>query len=176
MEALKYPIGKFEKPEFFTPEILQSYILRIEQLPVRLRSEVIHLSGEQLDTSYRPEGWNIRQVVHHLADSHMNAFIRFKLALTEEKPAIKPYMESRFAELEDTKMMQVTFSIEILHGLHARWVKLLRFMSDKEFKRSYIHPEYNKEYSLSEATGIYAWHGEHHLAHITKLKDARGWK
>jgi hypothetical protein len=176
LEKLKYPIGKFEKPAQITSEVLKSCIARIERFPALLKPEVIHLSGEQLDTVYRPGGWNIRQVVHHCADSHMSAFNRFKLALTEDNPTIKPYKEGLFAELADSRLGRIIPSLEILEGLHNRWTSLLNSMSEKDFERTYHHPEYNRTYTLAEATGVYAWHGEHHLAHITALKESRGWK
>jgi hypothetical protein len=176
LEKLKYPIGKFEKPDQLSSEILKSCIDRIEKFPSLLKPEVINLSGEQLDTVYRPGGWSIRQVVHHCADSHMSACNRFKLALTEDNPIIKPYREGLFAELADSKLARIHPSLEILEGLHSRWASLLRSLSEKDFERTYYHPEYNRTYTLGEATGLYAWHGEHHLAHITALKENRGWK
>jgi uncharacterized damage-inducible protein DinB len=176
VEELKYPIGKFVKPDFYTPEILNQYILDIELFPSRLRSEVEQLTDEQLDTPYRPDGWTIRQVVHHCADSHMNSFTRFKLALTEEKPTIKPYFEDRWAELADSKNMPIEPALNILDGLHQRWVVLLKSLTKEDLERRFVHPEHGKELKLDGTLGLYAWHGHHHLAHITNLKKSKQWK
>ena len=148
----------------------------IENFPEKIKSETENLSDEQLDTPYRPEGWTIRQVVHHCADSHMNAFIRLKLALSENTPTIKPYAEALWAELPDTKNLPLHSSFLILEGVHFRWTTALKNMSEKEFERSFIHPEKGKELTLHESTGMYAWHCNHHLAHITELKKRKGWK
>jgi len=176
MEELSYPIGKYKKPEIFTREILAKAISAIENFPNKIKAETENLSGEQLDTPYRPGGWTIRQVVHHCADSHMNAFIRLKLALTENTPTIKPYAEALWAELPDGKTLSLHSSLLILEGLHERWCIVLNNMSEKEFEHSFIHPEKGKELSLYESTGMYAWHCNHHLAHITALKKTKGWK
>ncbi|MBC7390699.1 MAG: putative metal-dependent hydrolase, partial [Opitutaceae bacterium] len=138
-------------------------------------AEVIYLTDSQLDTSYRPEGWTIRQVVNHCADSHMNSLVRFKLALTEDKPIIKPYYEERWAELSDSKSMPVIPAIQMLHGIHSRWTILLKSLSDNDIKKTFIHPEHGKEFSIEENIGVYAWHCNHHLAHITTLKKSKGW-
>ena len=175
MEELKYPIGHYQKPAAFTKEILQSAISVIEQFPKKIKQEIEHLTDEQLDTPYRPGGWTIRQVVHHCADSHMNGFIRLKLALTESTPTIKPYAEALWAELHDTKKLPVSSSLLILEGVHFRWAIALKNMQEKEFNRDYIHPEKGREISLHESTGMYAWHCNHHLAHITNLKKTKGW-
>ena len=176
MDNLKYPIGKFQKPETLTKEILDHFINDIESFPERLKTEVEHLSDEQLDTPYRPEGWTIRQVVNHCADSHMNSLTRFKLALTEENPTIKPYYEERWAELADSKNMPIASALKMLEGLHERWIVLLRSLTEKELNRKFIHPEHGKEFRLDENIGVYAWHCNHHLAHITTLKKNKGWK
>lgn len=136
----------------------------------------ILLSDAQLDTPYRPEGWTIRQVVHHCADSHMNAIIRLKLALTEEKPVIKPYFEDRWAELVDGKSLPIEPSLKILEGVHKRWVLLLENLTASQFQRTFVHPELGTEFSLAVATANYAWHCEHHLAHITNVQTRNGWK
>jgi len=128
-----------------------------------------------MDTPYREGGWTLRQVVHHCADSHMNAFCRFKLAMTEEKPVIKPYEEARWAALADSKNLPVDASLAILKGLHERWTVLMKSLREAERHRTFIHPEHGREISLQETIGLYAWHGEHHLAHITSLKKARNW-
>ena len=169
LEQLKYPIGKFEKPETMTKELLSQWIAEIGAFPAQLKAEVTHLDAEQLDSPYRPEGWTIRQVVHHCADSHMNSFIRFKLALTEERPIIKPYREESWAELADGKM-PISPSLVLLDGLHSRWTALLRSLSEEELHRTYIHPEQGQPIPLDVTIGLYAWHGKHHLAHITEAK------
>ncbi|MEO6305324.1 MAG: YfiT family bacillithiol transferase [Bacteroidia bacterium] len=176
MEELKYPIGHYQKPEAFTKEILNEAISIIENFPKKLKQETEHLTDEQLDTPYRPDGWTIRQVVHHCADSHMNAMIRVKLALTEDTPTIKPYAEALWAELPDTKNLPIHFSLSILEGVHFRWATTLKNMKEKEFDRCFIHPEKGRELSLHESTGMYAWHCKHHLAHITSLKKRKDWK
>ena len=175
LEKLKFPIGVFVKPEVISAENLEHWISDIETFPSRLRSVIANLYSPQLDTVYRPGGWTIRQVVHHCADSHMNSLQRFKLALTEEKPTIKPYWEDLWAELEDSKTMSVEPSLLLLEGLHARWALLLRSLKAEDFERTFIHPEHGKEFRLDENIGVYAWHCNHHLAHITTLKKQKGW-
>lgn len=175
LELLRFPIGHYTKPDLITTEHLERYIADIKSFPERLRKEVEHLSDEQLDTVYREGGWTIRQVVHHCADSHMNSYIRFKLALTEDKPYVKPYHEARWAELRDGKLLAITPSLQLLNALHQRWVVLLNSMTTKEFQRMFIHPEHGKEFALDEMAGYYAWHCNHHLAHITELKARRNW-
>ncbi len=176
LEALKYPIGKYTKPESLTEEVLQDNINDIQSFPTRLREAVSNLNDAQLDTPYRPDGWTIRQVVHHCADSHMNSLIRFKLALTEDSPTIKPYYEERWAELADSKTMPIASGLTLLEGLHQRWIVLLNSLSEAEFKRTFIHPEHGKSFRLDENVGVYAWHCNHHLAHITSLKTRMQWK
>ncbi|MBA3680819.1 MAG: putative metal-dependent hydrolase [Bacteroidetes bacterium] len=176
MEELKYPVGHYQKPKTFTKEVLTEALSVIEQFPKKIKKEVESLSDEQLDTPYRPDGWTIRQVVHHCADSHMNAFIRIKLALTENTPTIKPYAEALWAELSDTKKLPIQSSLSIIEGVHFRWTTLLKNMNASDFDRGFIHPEKGKELSLHESTGMYAWHCNHHLAHITALKKRKGWQ
>lgn len=176
MEELKYPVGQYKKPNTFTKEILSAAISVIEDFPKKIKQETENLSDEQLDTPYRPEGWTVRQVVHHCADSHMNAFIRLKLALSEDTPTIKPYTEGLWAEMDDTKHFPIYSSFQIIEGVHARWATLLKNMSDIDYNRSFIHPEKGRELSLNESTDMYAWHCNHHLAHITALKNRKGWK
>lgn len=170
IDKLKYPIGKFQKPEGINEQQVKSWIKIIEEFPEKLNDEVKNLSDEQLEKRYRPNGWTIRQVVHHCADSHMNSFIRFKLALTEEKPTIKPYAEELWAELPDAKDLPVDSSLRILAGLHERWVYLLVNLTDQELEKLFLHPETDLLISLKTNLGIYAWHCEHHLAHV---KNAR---
>ena len=176
LEQYKYPIGKFIKPEIITREILHSWIEDIETLPERLKKEVENLSERQLDTPYRQDGWTLRQVIHHLADAHLNAFIRVKLALTEENPVVKPYFEERWAELPDSQNFPVRPSLKIIKGIHQRWSFLLKTLSEQDFQKVFIHPENNREFKLEEILGIYAWHGNHHLAHISTLKKQKGWE
>jgi hypothetical protein len=165
-EHLQYPIGQFSMPESIIKEIVSHWIDDIASFPERLRIAVSELSDEQLEHTYRPGGWTIRQVIHHCADSHMNSFIRFKLALTEDQPTIKPYYEDRWAELQDTKNMTVQSSLKILEGLHLRWTHLLRALTQTDYARTFYHPENKKTIRLDENIGIYAWHCNHHLAHI----------
>lgn len=176
VDNLKFPIGTFEKPAVITKQHINDYIDVIESFPKKLANEVIHLSDEQLNTNYRPEGWTIRQVVHHCADSHMNSFIRFKLSLTEESPVIKPYYEDRWADLADAKDLAIEPSLNLLKALHMRWVILLRSLQGDDLKRTFIHPQNGNTFSLDENIGLYAWHCNHHLAHITTLKKEKGWK
>jgi hypothetical protein len=176
LEKLKYPIGKYKKPDTLTTEILYNYITDIESFPERLRVEVENLTDEHLDTQYRPNGWTIRQVVNHCADSHMNGLARLKLALTEDKPTIKPYMETLWAELPDSKTIPIEPALHILDGLHKRWAVLLKSLSQDDLKRIYIHPEHGREFQLEESIGLYAWHCSHHLAHITELKKRMNWR
>lgn len=175
VDPLKYPVGKYQKPEVITREILTQWIDEIAAFPGALKSEVAPLTDEQIDTPYRPEGWTVRQLVHHCADSHLNSFIRFKWTLTEDRPTIKAYLQDGWAGLPDVTQASVESSFLLLEGLHARWVTLLRSLTDAELEKVFIHPESGKEVSLKENIGLYAWHGRHHLAHITALKRRRGW-
>jgi uncharacterized damage-inducible protein DinB len=172
-EDLRFPVGKFEKVEV-TAELCQQFINTIEELPEKLREAVENLSEEQLETQYRPDGWTVKQVVHHLADSHANSMIRFKLALTEDVPPIKPYMEDRWAELADGKHAPIEISLSLIDGLHARWALVLRAMSAEDFERKLFHPEHG-EVSLNYMLSLYDWHSRHHLAHITSLKERNNW-
>ncbi|MBI1225483.1 MAG: putative metal-dependent hydrolase [Bacteroidetes bacterium] len=170
MENLKYPIGKFSAPENVTQDMRQAWIEAIAALPQRLEKALEGISETQLDTPYRPGGWTVRQVVHHLADSHMNAYCRLHLALTEDAPIIKPYEEGEWAKLPDS-MLPVIHSLEILKGMHFRWVYLLQNMSEADFQRTYVHPAYGKIYSMDVMTALYAWHGEHHLGHVNLIMN-----
>jgi len=173
-ETLKYPIGSFIKPDHISEAQIQEWIQTIEDLPETLTSVVKSLSVEQLHWPYRPEGWNIKQVVHHLADSHMNSIIRFKLALTEDTPTIKPYHEDRWAKLADDNDDDLRNTLSLLKGLHAKLGILLRSLSKDDLKREFIHPEYGKRYSLEETIGVYAWHSKHHVAHIKQALKHQG--
>ncbi|MFT4534055.1 MAG: hypothetical protein ACJA1A_000218 [Saprospiraceae bacterium] len=166
IEKLRYPIGKFSPGEIKTDEI-EKWIEDITNLPVQLSKLIIKdVDEEALNYTYRPEGWNIRQLVHHLADSHMNAFIRFKLALTEENPTIKPYLEDKWATMNDVKKVPIESSLLILIGVHERLASVLGDMSVQEFSRKYTHPEHGKSLDLAYTAGMYSWHGRHHLEHI----------
>jgi hypothetical protein len=171
LELLKYPTGKFVRgTRAGTPERVTACVAIIDAFPQKLRAEVQGLSDAQLDIPYRPEGWTVRQLVHHIADSHGQIMHRFKLALTEEKPTIKPYKEALWAEHIDARTMPIEPSLQIIAGSHARWVVLMRGMSPSDFERAFFHPEQQREISLAEALELYVWHSGHHLAHITGLK------
>ena len=174
MPDLRYPIGKFTYQGPPTPEQRQELLQQIEQAPANLRAALKGLSPEQLDTPYRPEGWTVRQVAHHVPDSHLNAYIRFKLALTEDDPTIKPYAEDRWAQLADTKATPVEVSLTMLDSLHDRWVRLLRSLQLEDWKRTFRHPEMGVM-NLEKTLALYAWHGRHHVAHITSLRERSGW-
>lgn len=166
MENRQYPIGKYIIPEKITPTHLNQWIEEIESLPKRLKDKVGQASPEDLDKPYREGGWTIRQVVNHLADSHLNSFMRFKLALTEENPTIRPYMEGLWAEMPDGKDAPIEWSISILEGLHARWTYLLKNMNEEDWEKTFFHPEHKNNMGLDVACGMYAWHCNHHLGHV----------
>lgn len=170
-EDLRFPVGKFEKVEV-TDELRRQFIQTIEELPKKLREAVKDLSEEQLETPYRPQGWTVKQVVHHIADSHSNSLMRFKLALTEDTPPIKPYLEDRWAELADSKHAPIDLSLNLIDGLHARWSLILNAMSAADFERNLFHPEHG-EVSLNYMLSLYDWHSRHHLAHILLVKNAK---
>lgn len=174
MDDLRYPIGKFKYDGPASKEQSQRLIDDVARIPADLRSAVNGLSPAQLDTPYRPGGWTVRQVVHHLPDSHMNSYVRFKLALTEDEPTIKPYAEDRWAELADTRATPIETSLTLLDSLHERWVTLLHSLTPEQWKRSFRHPELGPM-SLEKALALYAWHGRHHLAHIRNLREKNDW-
>jgi uncharacterized damage-inducible protein DinB len=176
MEDLRYPVGKFEYAGPLTSADRTSCIERIAAAPAALRAAVAGLTDPQLDTPYRPQGWTVRQVVHHVPDSHLNAYTRFRLGLTESLPTIKPYEEARWAELPDARTAPVAISLALLDTLHIRWVLLLREMGKDDWQRKLVHPEHKREMSLDELLAMYAWHGEHHVAHVTRLRDRMGWR
>ncbi|MBA3438941.1 MAG: bacillithiol transferase BstA [Pyrinomonadaceae bacterium] len=171
---LRYPIGQFKMEGNVTENKRQRFIDEIAETPVRLRAAVEGLSSEQIETPYRPEGWTVRQVVHHLPDSHMNAYMRFKLALTEDEPTIKPYMEDRWAELDDARSAPLEVSLALLDALHRRWMLLLRSLTPGDFARAFRHPELGVV-PLDKSLALYAWHGRHHTAHITSLRERMSW-
>jgi len=174
MSDLRYPIGKFSYDGPFAEERKQALIDEIAKAPANLRAAVKGLSNEQLDTPYRPGGWTVRQVIHHVPDSHMNSYVRFKLALTEDDPTIKPYAEDRWAELADSKATPIEVSLTLLESLHDRWVRLLRSLTAGDWQRSFRHPDLGGV-TLERALALYAWHGRHHVTHITALCDREGW-
>jgi hypothetical protein len=171
---LRYPIGRFEWRGQNSAGDRRRLIDEIEQAPANLRAAIAGLSAEQLDTPYRPGGWTVRQVVHHMPDSHLNSYIRFRLALTEDEPAIKSYEESRWAELADARAAEVEISLALLESLHRRWVFLLRSLSAGDFGRCFRHPQLGVV-SLDRNLGLYAWHGQHHVTHITALRKRMDW-
>ena len=173
-ENLRYPIGPEPPLPADSKRARDGNIAVIEALPDRLGEAVHALTDAQLDTAYRPGGWTVRQVVHHLADSHLNGFMRVKLALTEDTPAIKPYDEAAWARLADSRLA-IAPSLSILEGLHARWAALYRSLDEGDFARTFYHPERNEQLSLERHLHIYAWHSRHHVAHITALRERQGW-
>ncbi len=170
----RYPIGKFQPPAEYNAVTRSGFIQQLDELPAQLRAAVKGLSNEQLNEPYREGGWSLRQVVHHLADSHLNAYTRFKLTVTEDEPTIKTYNEKAWAGLEDSLKADVEVSLVLLKALHQRWVMFLKSLDDTQFQRSYIHPESGKG-SLDRILALYAWHGKHHIAHITLLREQQGW-
>jgi hypothetical protein len=173
-DSLRYPVGPFDMESKPTEAERSQLINQIAETPSLLRAAVRGLSDEQLDTPYRPDGWTVRQVVHHVPDSHLNSYVRFKLALTEEEPTIRPYMEDRWAGLEDSRITPPEVSLSLLEALHERWVILLRSLSTQDFERTFRHPDLGPV-SLNKNLALYAWHGRHHIAHITSLAERMGW-
>lgn len=174
MEDLRYPVGRFSMPSEVTDEQRQRFIDEIAETPALLRRAVEGLSPEQFDTPYRPGGWTVRQLVHHVPDSHVNSYVRFKLALTEDEPTVKTYMEDRWALLEDTRRTPVEVSLTLLESLHARWVALLGSLTKADLARTFRHPELGLV-TVEQNIALYAWHGRHHVAHITRLRESEGW-
>lgn len=174
MDDLRYPVGKFRPEGPITGEMITGWIDEIAAAPSALRQAVAGLTDAQLDTPYRPGGWTVRQVVHHVADSHLNSYTRFKLALTEEVPTVKPYDEARWAELPDGKAAPVDLSLTLLDAMTERWVMMLRAMAPADFARTLRHPE-SGVLSLDRMVGLYAWHGRHHVAHVARLREREGW-
>ncbi|MEQ9468668.1 MAG: putative metal-dependent hydrolase [Ekhidna sp.] len=174
IEILKYPVGKYIAPAEIMDDTFNGWIGTLETFPEKLKKLVGNLSYDELELTYRPGGWNVKQVVHHLADSHMNSFIRFKLVLTEDNPTIKPYNEAAWARTPDADNEDINESIEILEGLHNRWVVLMKSLKPEDKKRTYFHPEHNKEFTLEWMLGLYDWHCRHHLAHIKQAIELQG--
>lgn len=174
-ENLRYPIGKFKAPIVYTSDYLSECVQSITDFPLFLNKVVSQLNDAQLDTPYREGGWTIRQVIHHCADSHMNCFIRLKWTLTENKPTIKYYHEDRWGEMIDNTNMPIGPTLLLLEGLHYRLAYLMKNLSESDLEKSFLHPEHNTSFQIKEIIGIYAWHGLHHLAHITALIKRMGW-
>jgi hypothetical protein len=174
MSDLRYPIGNFSMPTSITDAMRMQYIETIAETPAALRDAVSGLTDAQLDTPYRPEGWTVRQSVHHVVDSHINAYVRFKLALTEDAPMIRTYNEKRWAELEEARTAPLSLSLPLLEALHIRWVAMLITLTPSDYARPFVHPDRgqrNVDFNLA----MYAWHGPHHVAHITSLREREGW-
>lgn len=174
MDNQQYPIGKYvEQP--FSEKQLQEWLNDIRFLPENLEHAVLNLDEAQMETPYREGGWTVKQLVHHVADSHMNAYIRFKLGLSEENPTIKPYNQDAWAQMPDTKNLPINLSFTILHAVHRRWYEILINISTEQWNRTVVHPEYNKQMTLWYLLGMYAWHSRHHTAHINSLRERMGW-
>jgi uncharacterized damage-inducible protein DinB len=171
---LRYPIGKFKYEKPLTDDERRACIAKIEETPARMRAVVAGLNEEQLDTPYRPDGWTVRQVVHHVPESHLTSYTRFKLAITEDKPTIKPYFEDRWAQLDDARQAPIALSLDLLDAVHGRWIWFLRSLKQEDFQRTFRHPDLGIV-SLDKNVALYAWHGPHHVAQITSLRERMGW-
>ena len=171
---LRYPIGEFKFEAPLTDADRQACLAKIEETPARMRAAVAGLNEDQLNTPYRPGGWTVRQVVHHVPESHLNSYVRFKLAITEDEPTIKPYFEDRWAELDDARKAPIALSLDLLEALHGRWIWFLRSLKQDDFQRTFRHPELGIV-SVDKNIALYAWHGQHHVAHITSLRERMGW-
>ena len=174
MEDFRFPIGKYIE-QSYSDEKLQEWLLDIQYLPNHLENAIINLDEHQLDTPYRPGGWTLKQLVHHVADSHMNSYIRFKLGLSEDNPTIKPYHPDAWADMPDANNLPINISITLLFSLHKRWSELLLSFSTDQWNRTVYHPEYKKQMTLWYLLGLYAWHSKHHVAHILELRKRMGW-
>ena len=174
MTDFRYPVGKFERRDALTSDERTKMIAEIAETPARMRKAIAGLTDSQLDTPYREGGWTVRQVVHHVPDSHVNAYTRFKLALTEEQPTIRPYDEAKWAELSDSRDTPVETSLTLLESLHDRWTRLLRAITPDDYRRTLNHPD-SGVMSLDAVLSLYEWHGRHHVAHITSLRERMGW-
>ena len=175
LEQLRYPIGKYKTPESITEDDLKEWIGVLEELPSRLENAVSGLSEDKLETPYRPEGWTVRQLVHHISDSHHNSYIRFKWGLTEDNPVIKPYLEKEWSNLFDSKSAPIQMSLDHLKVVHAKLVYLLKGLTEEQLQRTFMHPEGNVKSTLAENIGRYAWHSKHHFAHLQNLIEREGW-
>jgi hypothetical protein len=173
-DDLRYPVGRFQKPDRLGDAMRDDFIDEIATLPRNLRAAVEGLTADQLETPYRPDGWTVRQLVHHLPDSHVNAYVRLKLALTEDEPTIKTYEEHLWAELDDSRTTPIATSLALLEALHDRWVHVWRSMAPADFQRKLRHPDAGP-LTMDQALALYAWHGRHHVAHVTSLRRRNGW-
>jgi hypothetical protein len=173
-QDLRYPIGRFRRPASLSPAERTAAVAAIAEAPARLREAVAGLAPAQLDTPYRPGGWTVRQLVHHVPESHMNAFVRLKLALTEDDPTIRPYHEDRWAELPDARSAPIEPSLALLESLHQRWDLALRELAAADWERTFVHPELGRQ-TVGQLVALYAWHGRHHVAHVTELRRREGW-
>jgi hypothetical protein len=170
----RYPIGKYE-PQPFSEKQKMEWLNEIKFLPQTLENSIHNLDEAQLNTPYREGGWKVKQLIHHVADSHLNAYCRFKLGLTEENPTIRTYEEKLWAELNDIETVPINVSLTLLHALHARWYATIKDLKDEDWNRTVLHPAHNKTFTLWHLLGMYAWHGKHHVAHVTTLRDNKGW-
>jgi uncharacterized damage-inducible protein DinB len=170
----RYPIGKYE-PQPFSEEQKKAWLQDIQFLPSALEKAILNLDAQQLQTPYRDGGWTVNQLVHHVADSHLNAYTRFKLGLTETNPVIRPYEEKEWAMLADVTAVPVNVSVTLLHALHQRWHVAVKDLTDEQWQRTVVHPEHGRQMTLWFLLGMYAWHGRHHTAHITTLRENKGW-
>lgn len=175
IEHLKYPIGRYEKPASYTSQQLKEWTSVLQALPSWMDACIENLDEHQLQVPYRDGGWTIQQVVHHVADSHMNAYIRLKLALTEDNPVVKPYAEAAWAELPDTRVVPVNVSVTMLHAMHRRMVAVLQHMQPSDWERTYFHPEHKRNFPIWEVVAMYAWHSRHHTEHIRRLRERMNW-
>jgi len=176
LEKLRYPVGKYIEKESISEDTLKEYIRVFEIFPFDLRKAIRNLDEKHMETPYREGGWTVRQVVHHVSDSHINGYVRMKLALTEDNPAIKPYYEDRWAELQDYKLTPTAISLELLDHLHKRWAIVMKSLTAQQLKRTYFHPETKETVTLENQIGLYSWHCRHHLEHIIGLKKRMGWE
>lgn len=172
---LRYPVGKFAMPAEWNAATIAEWRRELAGLPASLRQAIAGLTDGQLDTPYRDGGWTVRQTVHHIADSHLNAYCRFRLALTEDNPTIKPYLEARWAELPDARSLDPAPSLAILDGIHTRWLALIDALTPADWQRTFVHPEHGRSVSLAQTAALYSWHSRHHVAHITHLRARNGW-
>ena len=171
---LRYPIGEFKLEKLLGDDEREACLAKIEESPAGMRAAVDGLNEEQLDTPYRPDGWTVRQVVHHVPESHLTSYTRFKLALTEDEPTVKPYFEDRWAQLDDARKAPISLSLDLLDAVHGRWIWFLRSLKPEDFQRTFRHPEIGIV-SLDKNVALYAWHGTHHVAQITSLRERMGW-
>lgn len=176
LEQLKYPIGRYTKPEAFTTELKEQWLSALRALPSWMDACIENLDEQQLRVPYREGGWNSQQVVHHLADSHINAYVRLKLMLTEDTPTVKPYIETEWAKLPDVEAVPVNVSVTMLHAIHRRMVAMLELIAPEDWERTYFHPEHNRNFPLWEVVALYAWHSRHHMEHIRQLRERMGWE